>query len=205
IDPSVRRRIADDEGVTVVVRQLVGGRESLTHRSPDRSKELLILRIKLIDVVPELGLRRTFLAIGFHCHRILPVVLSSSASKSTYWRLVSRKGHFYPASSSRQKLASQRRIYNRLHAPDFAVVQHHFDAVRVCGTFGEDAGHDALRQCARALVLLLHDLHAQPRANFTAYRHTHSFSVSCLYGARSDPIIAAANSPDVATTRTRIE
>src|SRR2546421_257192 len=45
---------------------------------------------------------------------------------------------------------------NRLHAPDFAVVQLHFDAVRVCGTFGEDAGHDALRQCAGALVLLLH-------------------------------------------------
>src|ERR1700691_3057485 len=81
IDPSVRRRIADDEGVAVVVCQLVGGRESLTHRSPDRSKELLILRIKLVDVGPELGLRRTFLAIGFHCHRILPVVLSGSASK----------------------------------------------------------------------------------------------------------------------------
>src|SRR5262249_49852714 len=60
----------------------------------------------------------------------------------------------------------------------FAVVQHHFDAVRVCGTFREDAGHDALRQCAGALVLLLHDLHAQTRANFTAYWHTHSFSVS---------------------------
>src|SRR5262245_44592077 len=75
---------------------------------------------------------------------------------------------------------------NRLHAPDFAVVQHHFDAVRVCGTFGEDADHDALRQCTGALVLLLHDLHAQPRANFTAYRHTHSFSVSCLYGVQSN-------------------
>src|SRR5262245_12099386 len=80
IDPSVRRRIADDEGVTVVVRQLVGGRESLTHRGPDRAKELLIIRIKLVDVGPELGHRRTFLAIGFHCHRILPVVLSNSAS-----------------------------------------------------------------------------------------------------------------------------
>src|SRR5262249_8550307 len=80
IDPSVRRRIADDEGVTVVVRQLVGGRESLTHCSPGRSKELLILRIKFVDVGPELGRRRTFLAIGFHWHRILPVVLSSSAS-----------------------------------------------------------------------------------------------------------------------------
>jgi len=80
IDPSVRRRIADDEGVTVVVRQFVGGRESLTYCSPDRSKELLILRIKLVDAGPELGLRRTFLAIGFHCPRILPVVLSSSAS-----------------------------------------------------------------------------------------------------------------------------
>src|SRR6185369_2300432 len=62
----------------------------------------------------------------------------------------------------------------------------HFDAVRVCGTFGEDAGHDALRQCAGALVLLLHDLHAQPRANFTAYGHTHSFSVSCFYGVLSN-------------------
>src|SRR5262245_28957578 len=80
IDPSVRRRIADDEGVTVVVRQLVGGREALTHRCPDRSKELLILRIKLVDVGPELGRRRRFLPIGFHCHRILPVVLRSSAS-----------------------------------------------------------------------------------------------------------------------------
>src|SRR5437764_12869132 len=70
---------------------------------------------------------------------------------------------------------------NRLHAPDFAVVQHHFDTVRVCGTFGEDAGHDPLRQCAGALVLLLHDLHAQPRANLTSSRHTHSFSVSSLY------------------------
>src|SRR5262249_35388926 len=80
IDPSVRRRIADDEGVTVVVRQFVGGRESLAHRGPDRSKELLILRIKLVDVGPEPGPRRAFLAIGFHCHRTLPVVLSSSAS-----------------------------------------------------------------------------------------------------------------------------
>src|SRR5262245_42911374 len=80
IDPAVRRRIADDEGVTVVVRQLVGGRESLTHSSPDRSKELLIPRIKLVDVGPELSLGRKFPAIGFHCHRILPVVLSSSAS-----------------------------------------------------------------------------------------------------------------------------
>src|SRR5437763_12837837 len=75
---------------------------------------------------------------------------------------------------------------NRLHAPDFAVVQHHFDAVRMSGAFGEDAGHDALRQCAGALVLLLHDLHAQPRANFTDYRHTHSFLVSCPYGVRSN-------------------
>src|SRR5262249_27275857 len=80
IDPSVRRRIADDEGVTVVVRQLIGGRESLTHSSPDRSKELLILRIKLVDVGPELSLGRKFLCIGVHCHRIVPVVLSSSAS-----------------------------------------------------------------------------------------------------------------------------
>src|SRR3954469_7263496 len=80
IDPSVRRRIADDEGVTVVVRQLVGGRKSLTHSSPDRSNELLILRIKPVDVGPELSLGRTFRAIGFHCHRILPVVLSSSDS-----------------------------------------------------------------------------------------------------------------------------
>src|SRR5579875_2690442 len=81
---------------------------------------------------------------------------------------------------------------NRLHAPDFAVVEHHFDAVRVCGAFGEDAGHDALCQCAGALVLLLHDLHAQPRANFTAYRHTHSFSVSCLYDVESDPVVATS-------------
>src|SRR5262249_29562746 len=80
IDTSVRRRIADDEGVTVFVRQFVGGRESLAHGSPDRSKELPILRIELFDVGPELGLRRTFRAIEFHCHRILPVVLSSSAS-----------------------------------------------------------------------------------------------------------------------------
>src|SRR5690242_10430348 len=76
---------------------------------------------------------------------------------------------------------------NRLHAPDFAVVEHHFDAVRVCGAFGEDAGHDALRQFAGALVLLLHDLHAQTRANFTAYRYAHSVSVSCLYGVQSKP------------------
>src|SRR3954452_13409889 len=45
IDPSVLRRITDDDGMTVVVGQLVRGRESLTHRGPDRSKELPILRI----------------------------------------------------------------------------------------------------------------------------------------------------------------
>ena len=78
IDPAVRRRIADDDGVVVVVRQLVGGRESLPYSSPDRSNELLILRIKPVDEGPELGLRRKFAAIGFHCHRILPVSLSSS-------------------------------------------------------------------------------------------------------------------------------
>src|SRR5262245_32371955 len=81
---------------------------------------------------------------------------------------------------------------NRLHAPDCAVVQHHFDAVRVRGTFGEDAGHDALRQRAGALVLLLHDLHAQTRANVTAYWHTHSIPVSFRYGVQSDPIIATS-------------
>src|SRR5260370_41545556 len=79
IDPAVRRRIADDDGVVVVVRQLVGGRESLPYSSPDRSNELLILRIKPVDEGPELGLRRKFPAIGFHCHGILPVALSSSA------------------------------------------------------------------------------------------------------------------------------
>src|SRR5262245_40500394 len=99
---------------------------------------------------------------------------------------------------------SRRRIYDRLHAPDLAVVQPHFDAVRVCGAFGEDAGHDALRQRAGALVLLLHDLHAQPRANFTAYGHAHLFSVSCLSGVQSDPILAATGSPGVATTRNQV-
>ena len=80
IDPPIRGRIAEDDGVRVVVRQLVGGRESLTDNSPDRSNELLILRIKPVDEGPELGLRRTLPAIGFHCHRILPIVLTSSAS-----------------------------------------------------------------------------------------------------------------------------
>src|SRR6185369_7346257 len=46
IDPSVRRRVAYDEEAVVVVRQLVGGRETLTYSSPDRSNELLVLRIK---------------------------------------------------------------------------------------------------------------------------------------------------------------
>ena len=78
VDPAVRRRIADDDGVVVVVRQLVGGRESLPYGSPDRSNELLILRIKPVDEGPELGLRRKFPVIGFHCHRILPVALSGS-------------------------------------------------------------------------------------------------------------------------------
>src|SRR6185503_9785675 len=78
IDPAVRRRIADDDGVTVVVRQLVGGRESLAYRSPDRSKELLILRIDPVDEGPELGLRRKFPATWFHGHRILAVVLRFS-------------------------------------------------------------------------------------------------------------------------------
>src|SRR5262245_22964740 len=82
IDPSVRWRIADDEGVTVVVRQLVGGRESLTHSSPDRSKELLILRIKLVDAGPELGLGRTFLAFRFQCHCILRDVPFLSVRKA---------------------------------------------------------------------------------------------------------------------------
>jgi hypothetical protein len=39
IDPSARRRIGDDEEAGVVVHQLVGGRESLTYSSPDRSDE----------------------------------------------------------------------------------------------------------------------------------------------------------------------
>src|SRR6478672_9736193 len=102
------------------------------------------------------------------------------------WRLTTQDGFRLRGTTS------QRCIYDRLHAPDFAVVQHHFDAVRVCGAFGEDAGHDALRQCPGALVLLLHDLHAQTRANFTAYRHTHSPPVSCLDGDRSDPIVATS-------------
>src|SRR5205085_5941479 len=83
IDPSVRRRIADNEGVTVVVRQLVGGRESLTYSSPDRSNELLILRIKPVDVGLQLILGRRFHFIVFHCHRILLVVFSSSAATIT--------------------------------------------------------------------------------------------------------------------------
>src|SRR5687767_4754545 len=75
LDPAVRRRLADDDGVAVVVRQLVGGRESLTYYSPDRSKELLILRIQPVDEGPELGLRCKFPAAWFQGHRILPVVL----------------------------------------------------------------------------------------------------------------------------------
>src|SRR5579862_2719 len=55
IDPAIRRRVTDDDGVVVVVRQLVCGRESLAYSSPDRSNELLILRIKPVDEGPELG------------------------------------------------------------------------------------------------------------------------------------------------------
>src|SRR4051812_15268079 len=79
IDPSVRWRIADDEGETVVVRQLVGGRESLTHSSPDRSKELLILRIKLADVGPELSLWCVFRVNGADCHLTLQVLVRNAA------------------------------------------------------------------------------------------------------------------------------
>src|SRR6185369_6175760 len=79
IDPLVRRRIADDESETVVVRQFVSGPQSLTHRSPDRSKELLSLRIQLLDPGPKLGLWRKFLATWFHGHRILSVVLNSQS------------------------------------------------------------------------------------------------------------------------------
>src|SRR5262249_19520839 len=74
IDPAVRRRIADNEEAVVVVRQLVGGRESLAYSSPDRSNELLILRIKPVDVGPELSLGRRFPSIASCCHRILPAV-----------------------------------------------------------------------------------------------------------------------------------
>src|SRR5260370_14730015 len=77
IDPAVRRRIADDDGVVVVVRQLVGGRESLSYSSPDRSNELMILRIKPVDEGPELGLRRKFPSIVVRCHRILFHTLDS--------------------------------------------------------------------------------------------------------------------------------
>src|SRR5262245_40651625 len=80
IDPSVRRRIADHEVAVVVVRQLVGGRESLTYSGPDRSNELLIFWIKPVDVGPELSLGRRFPSIAFHCHCILKVVLNSSES-----------------------------------------------------------------------------------------------------------------------------
>src|SRR5580700_5762556 len=80
VDSSVRRRIGDDKEAGVVVRELVGGRESLTYSSPDRSNELSMLRIELVVEGPELGLRRRLLAIDYHCHVILPVVLSSSAS-----------------------------------------------------------------------------------------------------------------------------
>jgi hypothetical protein len=53
IDPSVRRRIADDDGRGVVVHELVGGWEPLARRRPDRSNELLVLRIKAVDAHPE--------------------------------------------------------------------------------------------------------------------------------------------------------
>src|SRR5262245_55146560 len=56
-DSPLRRRIGDDDETLVVVRQLVGGGESFSQRSPDRSSELLDLRIKPADQAtkPELG------------------------------------------------------------------------------------------------------------------------------------------------------
>lgn len=65
IDSSVRRRVGDNEGRVVVIRQLVGRRESLSYSSANRSNELLILWIKSIDEGSELGLRRRFPDIAF--------------------------------------------------------------------------------------------------------------------------------------------
>jgi hypothetical protein len=65
IDSSVRRRVGDNEGRAVVIRQLVGRWESLSYSSPNRSNELLILWIKSIDEGSELGLRRRSPHIAF--------------------------------------------------------------------------------------------------------------------------------------------
>ncbi len=62
---------------------------------------------------------------------------------------------------------------DRLHTPHFAVLKHHLDAVRMRRAVREYARDDALGQAAGALVLLLHDLHAQPRFDLIPFGYGH--------------------------------
>jgi len=66
-----------------------------------------------------------------------------------------------------------RGVNNGLHAPDPSIFQHHLDAVRVRGAFRQEAQHDAFRQRARALVLLLDNLHPQAGADLAAFGEGH--------------------------------
>jgi len=54
-----------------------------------------------------------------------------------------------------------------------ARLQYHFDAVRVRGTLRQEAQHDAVRQRACALVLLLDNLHPQAGADLVAFGQGH--------------------------------
>src|SRR5262249_7651381 len=74
----------------------------LTHSSADRSNELLIIRIKPVDVGPELSLGRSFPSIAFHFHRILPVVLSSSNSDPV---VIGRTSRSFPHSKPDVRLS----------------------------------------------------------------------------------------------------
>jgi len=66
-----------------------------------------------------------------------------------------------------------RGVNNGLHAPDPSIFQHHLDAVRVRGTLRQEAQHDAFRQRARALVLLLDNLHPQAGADLATFGEGH--------------------------------
>lgn len=62
---------------------------------------------------------------------------------------------------------------DRLHAPDFAVLEHHLDAMWMRRAARENASDNAFGQAASALVLFLHDLHTQSRFDFIPFGYGH--------------------------------
>jgi hypothetical protein len=68
-----------------------------------------------------------------------------------------------------------------LYPSHLSILQHHLDAVRVCGALGQNARDNTGRQCPSALILLLDNLHTQTGMDLTALGWRHRLVLHLSY------------------------